>query len=362
MEGNVPDIAHKEVGGPGSKGGGPRGAHKKWSGRGPTPARHVPWPEVFKHHISVVEGHTRMLEMIQKHTVPGTGNYKTITPMVERSKEMLWQSKSASRDFAPPAGQRENVPLGSSSVSMYPGYSPADIEYGKAAQEAGLVIAQAKAAGGQWEPHPDGPQYSIGKMHGGKRRAMFQKPKDGEKQDGNAAQQNGEDDKPAINGEDKGEEGDTLSFVVDINPPPVDIPEIDKKPHKRSSANTSPPEPVTRKSKKSKTKEEPKVDTEDISAEVDARMNDKEVKRKKKEENKRRRSSTTLDVAAVPVDVSHEEPKPKKAKKSNDEIDGKVKKKRRSSDIGPDVTEPAGEDDGGKKKKRKKNKGTESSE
>lgn len=57
------------------------------------------WPQIFKHHISVVEGHTRMLEMVQKHTVQGTGNYETITNLVKRGHEMLRQAKDISRTF-----------------------------------------------------------------------------------------------------------------------------------------------------------------------------------------------------------------------------------------------------------------------
>jgi hypothetical protein len=58
--------------------------------------------QIFKHHISVVEGHLRMVEMIQKHTVPGTGNYTTIHEIVERTQEMLSQSKQATRSFVCP--------------------------------------------------------------------------------------------------------------------------------------------------------------------------------------------------------------------------------------------------------------------
>ena len=97
-----------------SKGGGDRGGPKRWTGHGPKPARHIPWPEVsipvsdsmaklrmkvFKHHISVIEGHHRMLDMIMKHTVPGTGNYKMIHQMVDRASEMLRMFKIASRSF-----------------------------------------------------------------------------------------------------------------------------------------------------------------------------------------------------------------------------------------------------------------------
>jgi hypothetical protein len=40
-----------------------------------------------------------MLEMVQKHTVKGTGNYDTITNLVKRGNEMLWQAKDVSRSF-----------------------------------------------------------------------------------------------------------------------------------------------------------------------------------------------------------------------------------------------------------------------
>ena len=32
--------------GPNTIGGGLKGGPKRWSGRGPAPARHIPWPEV----------------------------------------------------------------------------------------------------------------------------------------------------------------------------------------------------------------------------------------------------------------------------------------------------------------------------
>jgi hypothetical protein len=40
-----------------------------------------------------------MLEMVQKHTVKGTGNYETITNLVKRSHEMMKQAKDVSRSF-----------------------------------------------------------------------------------------------------------------------------------------------------------------------------------------------------------------------------------------------------------------------
>ena len=40
-----------------------------------------------------------MLEMVRKHTVPETGNYRTMTEFVNRAKEMLYTSKQSQRIF-----------------------------------------------------------------------------------------------------------------------------------------------------------------------------------------------------------------------------------------------------------------------
>ncbi|KAH0536843.1 hypothetical protein FGG08_006305 [Glutinoglossum americanum] len=54
-----------------------------------------PTTQIFEAHISVIEGHLRMLEMVQQHTVPRTENWDAITPMVERAREMVRHSKDA---------------------------------------------------------------------------------------------------------------------------------------------------------------------------------------------------------------------------------------------------------------------------
>ena len=40
-----------------------------------------------------------MIDMIRKHTVEGTGNWRTIVAMVQRSQEMLRMAKDATRSF-----------------------------------------------------------------------------------------------------------------------------------------------------------------------------------------------------------------------------------------------------------------------
>ncbi|KAI9846059.1 MAG: hypothetical protein M1830_007472, partial [Pleopsidium flavum] len=296
---------------PNTKGGGPRGGPKRWTGGGPRPARHIPWPEIFKHHISVVEGHLKMLEMIKKHTTPETGNWRSICTMVDRSYDMLRMAKDATRNFAPPSNQREQVPIGSSSASMYPGYSPADHEYGKAAFEYGLAVAAARAEGVDFRPgqDPNGPEYVIGQAKGEKRKTLAQikaekaaasgsrsgsgsdtrnpgGPSRNQPMDGNAKDA-GRSSEPAS--------GDNPYFVIDTNPTPVQLPGMPNGHAKRASTKPAPSEPTEEtKSKRIKTKhtdsgEETKVEIEDISEEVDARLKEKEEKRKRKEEKKKKR-------------------------------------------------------------------------
>lgn len=55
--------------------------------------------KIFKHHISLVEGHMKMIDMVRKHTVEGTNNHRTICDLIDRSKDMLWQAKKTARTF-----------------------------------------------------------------------------------------------------------------------------------------------------------------------------------------------------------------------------------------------------------------------
>ena len=247
------------------------------------------------------------------------------------------------------------VPLGSSSASMYPGYSPKDHEYGKASMEAGQAFAEAKKRGLELPQDPKAPSFVVGQAHGAKRRMMFQDK--GDQKDGQ--QQNGTEGAPKADAADDGEEEATSAaaedgnpyFVIDTDPTPVDIPK-DKTSKKRSSADRSPREPPTKKSKKAKTEtsqegQEPKVEFEDISAEVDERLKAKEAKRKAREEKKRRRESGESAVAeSTEATVGTEKPK-KKAKKENG---GKESKKRSKS---VDTDEPAAEEESFKKKHKK---------
>ncbi|KAM0801919.1 hypothetical protein BDR22DRAFT_845675 [Usnea florida] len=369
--------------GPDSKGGGFKGGPKRWTGAGPAPARHIPWPEIFKHHISLIEGHLKMIDMVRKHTVEGTGNYRTIMGCVDRAKEMLQESKHVSKTFVEPPRQREQVPLGSSSASMYPGYSPADHEYGKAAEEYGKAAAEARAQGIELK-HPDA-EYQIGQAKGVKRKILAgireDKAAKGKASDVGSGSGTGSGSEEPVKQKMKRQattdgksstekvqeavsEGENPFFVVDTKPSPVNIPGLPLQPLKRSA---SPPEPVeAKKNKKAKKKHDgampkgedvPEVKTEDISEQVDARMREKEEKRKMKEKKKRKQDADDGPLAAaeqshLAAEVELPMKKKKKSKKSREEPlpDVSASKKRSAEGNGD-----AGDGEG-KKKKRKKNK------
>lgn len=239
--------------------------------------------QIFKHHISLIEGHLKMVDMVRKHTVEGTGNHKTICEIINRTKEMLSDSKYVSRNFVrPPACQcpltpiysslevylsrlqveppnlRQKVPLGSSSVSMYPGYSPADHKYGQAAQEYGQAVAMIKQKGEEVPKHGD-LEYQVGQGKGIKRPGFLEpnpsRLRKNEQNGGDAAtdvarsqSQNGlgdtertaqNEDKPNPDGSENGRQdqpgtkptldasgaisNDNTYFVIDIKPTPINL-------------------------------------------------------------------------------------------------------------------------------------------
>jgi len=347
-----------------------------------------------------------MLEMVKKHTVPETGNWRSICPMVDRTYDMLRMAKDVTRNFVsipffvlfdqdadlcdsitnmmqvPPVNQREQVPLGSSSASMYPGYSPADHEYGKAALEYGKAVADARRQGIDLNTSkdPNGPEYVIGQAKGEKRKSSTRMKAEQTGTNGvgsgtgfgaDARNANERPQKKAkdVEGQGAGESaqpgnGDNPFFVIDTKPTPVNIDGISHGLHKRASAEPTASEATgEKKSKKAKTKhaeseEETKVELEDITEEVDARLKEKEEKRTRKEEKKRKRESEGSATGVVEISNGVEDsgkPKKKKAKseEANGDVDGEEKtdkkKKRRKSE-----GEDCAVDEAAKKKKKRR--------
>jgi len=287
-------------------------------------------------------------------------------------------------DKVPPPGQREQVPLGSSSASMYPGYSPADHEYGKAAEEYGRAAAAARAKGIDIM-HPE-VEYQIGQAKGLKRKTLVRIREakatkeaaglncSGSRSDGAARKEstkpaatNGAADKENTHQATPIQEatpGDEQpAFFIDTNPTPVNLPGISNQAMKRSATV---PEPVEgKKHKKAKNNHDGElprgedgqtVEFEDISGEVDARMKEKEEKRKRKEAKKRKHllEGDSATVANIPNAAGEvEKPKMKKPKKSDGEAlaDRTASKKRAREDNGETEDE-----DGKKNKKRRKGK------
>ena len=305
----------------------------------------------------------------------------------------------------PPRDDFDRVPLGASSASMYPGYSPADHIYGEAAAEYGAMIAEARRQGKQIERNPDGVEYVVGQSQLSLREQLDELRKSGEAAKGSSntaakptrMEQNG--DGEPMEGVEQSTEPDQL-FIIDSNPTPLNVLQntSDASSKAKNKANDKAKRRVSsqdgqwnapadaleegHKKKKVKTAEvesshtdEPKplLEEDDISAEVDARHKEKEERRKRKEEKKRKResgSSQTEMVETPAKEPKAELPSKKKQKKSkvseesdqtaeakateeqNSKKDKKKKKQRES-------TEPVSDapvEDGSEKPKKKRKK------
>lgn len=55
--------------------------------------------QLFKHHQSVLTGHLKMMDMVRKHCIEGTGNYETAKACVDRTHEMMRMFKQATFNF-----------------------------------------------------------------------------------------------------------------------------------------------------------------------------------------------------------------------------------------------------------------------
>ena len=266
---------------------------------------------------------------------------------------------------------------------MYPGHTP-DHEHGKAASRDGTAAAEAKADGteiGHGEV-----EYKIGQARGTKRKtvdeirsaksAKTDGPEDGSKS-GSKTITGTFRSRPSVMKEqlsdgkldEAASGGDNPYFVIDTKPTPVNLPGLPNASAKRSKAG--PKESLANTNhKKAKMKHEgslPRgeiregVQFEDISEEVEARLKEKDEKRRQKEVKKRKRESEgdPLEPSAVAGQIGaaseiSEKPKKKKSKHNDRKSlgDGKVSKKRSGNDG------PLSADGEAKKKKRKKVKET----
>lgn len=273
---------------------------------------------------------------------------------------------------------------------MYPGYSPADHQYGKAAEEYGKAVAEAKKRGVDIPKHPDF-DYQTGQGKGIKRKTLAQMrelrgegtgsgsgsgegsasegPSKKHKTNGHAS--SGEP-APAVK-DDAPSGGDNPCFVIDTKPTPVNFDghELVDSSSKRAT-ETQDEVTAGKKAKKSKRKHSGdlpgvRAETEDITEEVDTRLKEKEEKRKRKEERKRKRESKEADPKTEAIAVE-ETSKPTAEEPTVESEVPKKKKKKVKHGVEVQEAEPASEktekdvidaaenDDGKQKKKRKKNK------
>jgi hypothetical protein len=235
---------------------------------------------------------------------------------------------------------------------MYPGYSPADHIYGEAAAEYGAMIAEARRQGKEIKSDPNGIEYVVGQSQLSAREQLEEVKKSfaAKKAKRNATSTEAERDQG--NGEpmEGVEQTADMSqlFMVDANPTPVsalqNMPENSSSKGKNKANDKAkrsvslledqanavgeapedshqPKRVKTAKAEEATIEAKPLVEEDDISAEVDRRLKEKEERRRRKMEKKRKRESDSSQVERVetaeePVDETQiAKPDKKKHKK-----------------------------------------------
>jgi hypothetical protein len=274
----------------------------------------------------------------------------------------------------PPKNSIEQVPLGASSASMYPGYSPADHVYGEAAQEYGTQHAELKRSGMEPKLDSKGPQYTVGQRQEAERVA----------QQAEEVQRSSSSSANRKSGGNHGTHGEPMEGVEQstdqsqyfiIDPKPTPLNEMGETHKHRNKANDKAKRRVyfpdeqsagtkTQRSKSAKAAQESELQSKpqavDFSAEVEARLKAKEAKRKLKEAKKRKRNSGSFAAEDSAMDSSTcaaglveansiAEPKRKKSKKDrHDQVS--------STDAVGVTREPPVENEAKEKKQKKKRK------
>ena len=223
---------------------------------------------------------------------------------------------------------------------MYPGYSPADHEYGKAAENFGKWTSEAMKHGGK-PTLPGNVEYEIGQTKGIKqktlakiREAKKQKeasgsssgsgsgsdnvPSKDEPESSTTAQTTNGNTNPSTAKSGEADQGENPYFVVDTKPMKLNINGV--QPPKRKSTSS---ESLEKKPKRAKKKHDGALPAgegfEDISGEVDTKLKEKEEKKKRKDEKKKRKRESSGGVPKLePSNTA--EPSPKKRKVKLDSI------------------------------------------
>ena len=211
---------------------------------------------------------------------------------------------------------------------MYPGYSPADHEYGKAAEDYGKYASEARQRG-ETIGLP-GVEYDIGQAKGIKRPTLAGIREAKRQKESSGSGSGSGSDAPPIKTQENGqingnpssgnttseapEQGDNPYFVIDTKPMKVDIPGVQAP--KRSA---TPPSSSEKKHKKAKKLHDGALPAgegfEDISEEVEAKLKEKEEKKKRKQEKKRKRETDSGSTEKIEESGDAVAEKPSKKKK-----------------------------------------------
>ena len=263
----------------------------------------------------------------------------------------------------PPPNLVDEVPIGSSSASVYPGYSPAHHVYGEAANESGTNASRTG-----WKPPsaPDAPQYEIGVRSHLKRSKLEAEraPMGGGPETAEVV--TGKESEPRRDAEEARQDVANPFFVIDTNPTPVtgtklffgELPDSEATEVKEDRKDTK----EKKKNKARKIKKEEAVAQEPLPL-AEEKRSKKNKKRKREVEG----AAADAAAAAESTDATKADDEGEKAnKKGKKSKEGEVShdaEEEVAAEHPPANGEAAGEVvDKMKKKKKKKAKKAKSSE
>ncbi|KZF26511.1 hypothetical protein L228DRAFT_279699 [Xylona heveae TC161] len=293
----------------------------------------IPWTDIFKSHLSNLDGHVRMLAMMQQSSAPNTQNWNLITPMVERAKQMLIDAQKVAREFD--TSEANNT--GPSRPPFHSGRASEATSEAGSFHTASTDLKETKVLPERRKRSLDSASAAPGtteeRSNTGKRR-MFPKDQHVNGKQGGVGGPSSMENKENISDAHMHPDttfndgaNDAKEGLFDSGPRD---PQNYAKPHQPFV--TTEEEEQSRDIPAQDARPEPKVEYEDISQLVEARLQEKERKRRKKEKKRKRESNDSM-IAPVADSVKPLQKRIKQSDEAVREPEPSGGLKRRGSDM-----------------------------
>ncbi|PGG95533.1 hypothetical protein AJ79_10002 [Helicocarpus griseus UAMH5409] len=287
----------------------------------------VSWPELFSQHESNLNRHLEICGMVKQHVVPESSSFLRISSMVDRTQELLRQLEGLRIEFMPQHAASR----------ILSGKSMNRVNEQRAKNQSAEAACQGSAYATQTGQSDI---YRSGRGADGTSEPSFVFDKEPAPVSGNQHPKGGKKRPFNVNGLEEGSNEPKTTFPIG----------------KRKMANPRGRGEPSSGDNVSTTNSTRMVETEDISAEVEARLNAKEEKRRRRTEKrdmKRKRKSTGSNAGEQGTQSSSE-PRTKKSKLQPGADESGLGKRKTSGDTHDTNRGNGGSHEGAVRKRLKK--------